>query len=88
MSDQDGYSGKREAAKPRSRAGKSKNGSAGNLGFETIVAGDTCVTFDSRDLSGRLWSAEEVMRCRSAIAMDYARALDAADVVVLAMRQH
>ncbi|AOJ04747.1 MULTISPECIES: cysteine hydrolase family protein [Burkholderia] len=63
--------------------------SAGNLGFEAIVAGDACFTFDQRDLSGRLWSAEDVHALSlSNLAMDYARVLVAADIVVLAMRQH
>ncbi|AOJ71503.1 MULTISPECIES: cysteine hydrolase family protein [Burkholderia] len=56
--------------------------SAGNLGFDTIVAGDACFTFDQRDLSGRLWAAEDVHALSlSNLAMDYARVLDAASIV-------
>ncbi|AIO70800.1 cysteine hydrolase family protein [Burkholderia oklahomensis] len=63
--------------------------SAGNLGFETIVAGDACFTFDQRDLAGRLWSAEDVHALSlSNLAMDYARILVVADIVALAMREH
>ena len=33
---------------------------AGNLGFETYVVSDATFTFDKRDLSGRLFAAEDV----------------------------
>lgn len=33
---------------------------AGNLGFKTYLAEDACFTFDKVDLSGRLFSAEDV----------------------------
>jgi len=33
---------------------------AGNLGFDVVVAGDACFTFDKRDFGGALRSAEEV----------------------------
>lgn len=47
--------------------------SAGNLGFRATVASDGAFTFDQRDLSGRLWAAEEVHALSLAnIAMDYA----------------
>ncbi|AIN57916.1 cysteine hydrolase family protein [Pseudomonas soli] len=56
--------------------------SAGNLGFETVVVGDACYTFDQRDLQGRLWSAEDVHALAlSNLAMDYARVLDSAAVL-------
>lgn len=51
--------------------------SAGNLGFDTIVAADACYTFDQTDLSGRLWPAEDVHALSlSNLAMDYARVLE------------
>lgn len=47
--------------------------SAGNLGFEAVVASDGAFTFDQRDLTGRLWPAEDVHALSLAnIAMDYA----------------
>jgi nicotinamidase-related amidase len=47
--------------------------SAGNLGFDAIVAGDAAFTFDQSDLSGRLWPAEDIHALSLAnIAMDYA----------------
>ena len=47
--------------------------SAGNLGFEAIVAADAAFTFDLRDSSGRLWPAEDVHALSLAnLAMDYA----------------
>ncbi|WP_395607214.1 cysteine hydrolase family protein [Pseudomonas sp. B22129] len=51
--------------------------SAGNLGFDVIVAADACYTFDQTDLSGRLWPAEDVHALSlSNLAMDYARVLE------------
>ncbi|MCS3392569.1 cysteine hydrolase [Burkholderia thailandensis] len=59
--------------------------SAGNLGFDAIVAGDACFTFDQRDLSGRLWAAEDVHALSLGnLAMDYARVMNVADIVMLA----
>ncbi|GLU33965.1 cysteine hydrolase family protein [Trinickia caryophylli] len=56
--------------------------SAGNLGFETIVAADAAFTFDQHDLSGRLWPAEDVHALSlSNLAMDYAQIRSTADVV-------
>ncbi|AGK51173.1 hypothetical protein BTI_3687 [Burkholderia thailandensis MSMB121] len=58
---------------------------AGNLGFDAIVAGDACFTFDQRDLSGRLWPAEDVHALSLAnLAMDYARVMTVADIVARA----
>ncbi len=56
--------------------------SAGNLGFEVIVAGDACYTFDQTDLSGRLWPAEDVHALSlSNLAMDYARVIETAEIL-------
>ncbi|WP_426133198.1 cysteine hydrolase family protein [Pseudomonas sp. PWP3-1b2] len=56
--------------------------SAGNLGFDVIVAADACYTFDQADLSGRLWAAEEVHGLSlSNLAMDYARVLQAREIL-------
>lgn len=56
--------------------------SAGNLGFETIVASDAAFTFDQHDLSGRLWPAEDVHALSlSNLAMDYAQIRLTADIV-------
>ncbi|WP_439865213.1 cysteine hydrolase family protein [Pseudomonas antarctica] len=56
--------------------------SAGNLGFDVIVAADACYTFDQADLSGRLWAAEEVHALSlSNLAMDYARVLQAREIL-------
>jgi len=59
--------------------------SAGNLGFDAIVAGDAAFTFDQRDLTGRLWPAEDVHALSLAnIAMDYA-AVRSTDEIVTAL---
>lgn len=51
--------------------------SAGCLGFDAIVASDACYTFDQKDLTGRLWRAEDVHALSLAnMAMDYARVMD------------
>jgi nicotinamidase-related amidase len=56
--------------------------SGGNLGFDVVVAGDACYTFDQVDLSGRLWPAEEVHALSlSNLAMDYARVVDTAELL-------
>jgi nicotinamidase-related amidase len=56
--------------------------SAGNLGFDAIVAADAAFTFDQRDLSGRLWPAEDVHALSLAnIAMDYAAVRTTAQIV-------
>ena len=60
--------------------------SAGNLGFEAIVASDAAFTFDLRDLNGRLWPAEDVHALSLAnIAMDYA-AVSSTEEIVTALR--
>lgn len=60
--------------------------SAGNLGFQTIVASDAAFTFDQRDLNGRLWPAEDVHALSLAnIAMDYA-SVYSTDEIVMALR--
>lgn len=56
--------------------------SAGNLGFDVIVAADACFTFDQADLSGRLWPAEDVHALSlSNLAMDYARVFQTTDIL-------
>jgi nicotinamidase-related amidase len=59
--------------------------SAGNLGFHATVASDAAFTFDQRDLSGRLWPAEDVHALSLAnIAMNYA-AVRSTDEIVTAL---
>lgn len=59
--------------------------SAGNLGFDVIVAADACYTFDQTDLSGRLWPAEDVHALSlSNLAMDYARVMQTLDILAAA----
>lgn len=56
--------------------------SAGSLGFDAIVASDGAFTFDQRDLTGRLWAAEDVHALSLAnIAMDYAAVFETASIV-------
>jgi len=56
--------------------------SAGNLGFDAMVASDGAYTFDQRDLTGRLWPAEEVHALSLAnIAMDYAAVYATAAII-------
>lgn len=56
--------------------------SAGNLGFDAIVASDAAFTFDLRDLNGRLWPAEDVHALSLAnIAMDYAAVRTTKEIV-------
>ncbi|MGR3885702.1 cysteine hydrolase family protein [Pseudomonas sp. 1152_12] len=58
--------------------------SGGNLGFDVIVAGDACYTFDQTDLSGQLWPAEHVHALSlSNLAMDYARVVDTAQLLAV-----
>jgi nicotinamidase-related amidase len=59
--------------------------SAGNLGFDVIVAADACYTFDQTDLAGRLWPAEDVHALSlSNLAMDYARVMQTLDILAAA----
>jgi nicotinamidase-related amidase len=61
--------------------------SAGNSGFETIVASDAAFTFDLRDLNGRLWPAEDVHALSLAnLAMDYAVVRTTEEIVGAAAR--
>jgi nicotinamidase-related amidase len=56
--------------------------SAGNLGFDAIVAADAAFTFDQRDLNGRLWPAEDVHALSLAnIAMDYAAVRSTSEII-------
>jgi nicotinamidase-related amidase len=56
--------------------------SAGNLGLDVCVAADACYTFDQTDLSGRLWSAEDVHALSlSNLAMDYARVCNTDEIL-------
>jgi nicotinamidase-related amidase len=58
--------------------------SGGNLGFDVIVVADATYTFDQQDLSGRHWPAEDVHALSlSNLAMDYARVVDARDVLAV-----
>jgi nicotinamidase-related amidase len=59
--------------------------SAGNLGFRTVVASDGCFTFDLCDLSGRVWSAEDVHALSLAnLATDYAQVLATEEIAAAA----
>ncbi|HJS30432.1 MAG TPA: cysteine hydrolase family protein [Alphaproteobacteria bacterium] len=52
---------------------------AGNLGFDTYVVSDATWTTDKRDLSGRLWPAEDVHALSLAnLNGEYARVVDTA----------
>lgn len=56
--------------------------SGGNLGFEVAVVSDACYTFDQKDLSGRLWPAEDVHALSlSNLAMDYAEVVTAGEIL-------
>ena len=56
--------------------------SAGNLGFETIVAADAAFTFDQRALDARVRSAEDVHALSLAnLAADYAEIAMTAAIV-------
>jgi nicotinamidase-related amidase len=55
---------------------------AGNLGFETVVAADACFTFDKRDFGGSLRSAEEVhLMALANLHGEYAEVRATADVL-------
>ena len=55
---------------------------AGNLGFDTVVVGDACFTFDKTDFGGTLRSAEEVhLMALSNLEGEYARVLDTETVL-------
>jgi nicotinamidase-related amidase len=55
---------------------------AGNLGFDTAVVSDATATFDKRDLTGRLWSAEDVHAISLAnMSGEYAEVVSTADVL-------
>lgn len=50
---------------------------AGDLGFQTYVLSDATATVDKRDLSGRLWPAEDVHALSLAnLSGEYARIVD------------
>lgn len=54
----------------------------GNLGFEVLVVGEACYTFDLAGPSGRRWPAEEVHELSLAnMAMDYARVVGVGDIL-------
>ena len=56
--------------------------SGGNLSFAVTVVSDACYTFDQTDLSGRLWSAEDVHALSlSNLAMDYARVMETDNIL-------
>lgn len=56
--------------------------SAGNLGFDVSVVADACYTFDQPDLSGRLWSAEDVHALSlSNLAMDYPKVVETEEIL-------
>jgi len=55
---------------------------AGNLGFDTVVVGDACFTFDKNDFGGTLRSAEEVhLMALANLDGEYARVLDSGTVL-------
>lgn len=57
----------------------------GNLGFRVRVVSDATFTFDQRDLSGRLWPAEDIQALSlSNLAMDYATVVSTADCLTSA----
>lgn len=56
--------------------------SAGCLGFDVSVVSDAAFTFDQVDLSGRLWSAEDVHAMSlSNLAMDYAKIVTSVQIL-------
>lgn len=56
--------------------------SAGNLGFDTVVAADACFAFDKRDYGGTLRSAEEVhLMALANLDGEYARVRRTAEVL-------
>lgn len=55
---------------------------AGNLGYQTYLVADATATVDKRDLTGRLWSAEEVQALSLAnLNGEYATVTDSAAVL-------
>ena len=57
---------------------------AGNLGFETYVVADACWTSDKRDLTGRLWPAEDVHQLSLAkMQGEYAEVIDSAKAITM-----
>jgi nicotinamidase-related amidase len=56
--------------------------SAGNLGFDTVVAADACFAFDKRDYGGTLRSAEDVhLMALANLDGEYARVRGTAQVL-------
>lgn len=54
----------------------------GNLGFEVLVAGEACYTFDLSGPDGRCWPAQEVHDMALAnLAMDYARVVGVSELI-------
>lgn len=55
---------------------------AGNLGFDVLLAEDACFTYARRDLSGRIWSAEDVHALSLAnLDGEYCRVTRTADIL-------
>jgi nicotinamidase-related amidase len=55
---------------------------AGNLGYRVLVAADACFACDVRDLTGRLWPAEDVHQLSLAVMHgEYATVTDAAALI-------
>ena len=55
---------------------------AGNLGYRVFVAGDACWSVDVRDLTGRVWPAEDVHQLSLAVMHgEYAGITDAASLL-------
>lgn len=55
---------------------------AGNLGFEVLLAEDACFTYAKRDLSGRVWSAEDVHALSLAnLDGEYCRVMRTAEIL-------
>lgn len=55
---------------------------AGNLGYRVFLAGDACWAIDVRDLTGRLWTAEDVHQLSLAVMQDeYAKVTNVAALV-------
>jgi nicotinamidase-related amidase len=56
--------------------------SAGNLGFETVVAGDACFAFDKPDFGGTLRSADEVhLMALANLQGEYAQVLSTDEII-------
>jgi nicotinamidase-related amidase len=55
---------------------------AGNLGFDVLLVGDACATFDKTDLDGRTWPAADVHALSLAnMHGEYARVVTADEVL-------